>query len=379
MPAVVSETSCTWLHTGYEFFPAMLGAIEGAQESVCLETYIFAAGSLGDQFRAALTRAQERGVRVRVLIDAFGSYGLPAGFWARLTQAGGEVRVFNPLSLHRWAIRNHRKLLVCDEKVGFVGGFNIAPEYDGDGVSCGWCDLGLKIEGPLARELGHSFEEMYGLADFKHRPFVRLRKARAKRTVFAPHEQLLLSGPGRGRSPILRAFRRDLDQARSVQIVAAYFLPTWKLRRRVAAVAGQGGLVQLILAGKSDVRVSQLAGRSLYRRLLQAGAQIYEYQPQILHAKLVIIDDAVYVGSANFDLRSLHFNYELMIRFHNKQLAAQARTIFDAQRAHCRPITLEAWRKSRTLWQRIKQRWAYLLLVRIDPYIARWQWRGLPD
>ncbi len=164
-----------------------------------------------------------------------------------------------------------------------------------------------------------------------------------------------------------------------MKIVAAYFLPTWRLRRQIAATAQKGGQVQLVLAGKSDVKLSQSAGRSLYRRLLRAGVEIHEYQPQILHAKLVIIDDAVYVGSANFDLRSLHFNYELMVRVRSEEFAAQARGIFAAQLAHCRRITFDDWRTSRTFWERVKQRFAYLLLVRIDPYIARWQWRGLPD
>ena len=379
MPAAVSGTTCNWLCTGYEVFPAMLAAIAAAQESVCLETYIFAGGSPGEQVREALLQARKRGVRVRVLIDGLGSYLLPADFWAQLTKAGAEMRVFNPLSLHRVAIRNHRKLLVCDERLAFVGGFNIAPEYDGDGVTCGWCDVGLKIEGPLAAKLARSFDEMFALADFKYRPFARFRRSTAKKTVVSPREQLLLSGPGRGRNPFLRALRRDLEQAQSVRIVAAYFLPTWRLRRQIARAAARGGSVQLILAGKSDVKLSQLAGRSLYRRLLGACVQIYEYQPQILHAKLVIIDDAVYVGSANFDLRSLHFNYELMVRFQGEELAGQARNIFGAQLARCRRITLDEWRKSRTFWERLKQRVAYFLLVRLDPYITRWQWHGLPD
>ncbi len=357
----------------------MLRAIDAAQESVCLETYIFGLGPLGVQFREALVRAQSRKVRVRVLVDALGSYGLPVGYWDDLTQGGGEVRVFNPLSLNSLGIRNHRKLLVCDDRIAFVGGFNIAPEYDGDGVTCGWCDVGVRVEGPLARELAVSFDEMYALADFKHRPFVRFRKPKSKRIVTVPNEQLLLSGPGRGRSPILRALNRDLANAASVQIVAAYFLPSWRLRRQIAARARHGGSVQLILAGKSDVRVSQLAGRSLYRRFLKAGAQVFEYQPQILHAKLVIIDDAVYVGSANFDLRSLHFNYELMVRFQSPEIAAQARNVFAGFLKQCRPITMEEWSKARSFWERLKQRWAYFLLVRIDPYIVRRQWRALPD
>ncbi len=114
MLAAVSGTTNNWLCTGYEVFPAMLGAIEDARQSVCLETYIFAPGSPGAPVRDALVRARARGVSVRVLVDALGSYSLPTDFWAELTKIGGEVRVFNPLSLHRLAIRNHRKLLVCD-------------------------------------------------------------------------------------------------------------------------------------------------------------------------------------------------------------------------------------------------------------------------
>ena len=184
---------------------------------------------------------------------------------------------------------------------------------------------------------------------------------------------------GRGRSPIKRALQRDLAQAQMVQIIVAYFLPTWRIRHSLMRVARRGGQVQLILAGKSDVLVSQLAGQSLYRRLLRGGLDIYEYQPQILHAKLVIIDDIVYVGSANLDQRSLNINYELMIRFENKEIAGRAREVFQSTLKHCRQITFEEWRKSHSLWSRFKQHWSYFLLVRIDPYVAKRQWRRLPD
>src|SRR5439155_16352371 len=177
----------------------------------------------------------------------------------------------------------------------------------------------------------------------------RLRTSSAKRTILAPNEQLLLSGPGRGDSPIKRALRRDLAHAQNVRIIDAYFLPAGRIRRALTRVARRGGRVQLILAGKSDVLVSQLAGQSLYRRFLKAGVEIYEYQPQILHAKLIIIDDVVYVGSANLDQRSLKINYELMIRLQKPEIAEQARAVFANTLRHCRGITFEEWRKSRTL------------------------------
>jgi cardiolipin synthase len=227
--------------------------------------------------------------------------------------------------------------------------------------------------------LAATFEEMFARAEFQHKRFVRLRKSTAQKLVLTPHQQLLLSGPGRGHSPVKRALHRDLTRARNVQIMAAYFLPTWRIRRDLTRVVRRGGTVQLILPGKSDVVISQLAGQSLYRRFLKAGVQIHEYQPQVLHAKLIIVDDVVYVGSANLDPRSLHLNYELVIRFENREMAAQARAIFAGSLAHCRRITREEWQRSRTIWRRFKQRWAYVLLVRIDPYLARRQWRMMPD
>ena len=379
MLSEAANVTYNWLCTGDEVFPAMLAALEEAKTEICLETYTFATGSPGECFRDTLVRARQRGIRVRVLIDALGSYALPANFFEPLQNVGAEVRFFNPIALNRMSIRNHRKLLVCDDQTAFVGGFNIAPEYEGDGVKCGWCDIGLKIVGPLAAQLASSFDEMFARADFRHKRFMRFRRFDAKKSVTWPAEQILFGGPGRGKSPIKSALRADFENARDVKIIVAYFLPTWSLRRGLTEVVKRGGRVQLILAGKSDVLLSQLAGRSLYRRLLKAGVEIYEYEPQVLHAKLIIADDAVYVGSSNLDQRSLQINYELMIRFQNGEIANQARDVFAGTLKNSRRIELERWRKSRSLWQKIKQRFAYWLLVRIDPYFARRQWRDLPD
>src|SRR2546423_1195900 len=150
---LASETtaSCNWLCSGREIFPAMLEAIEEAKTSVRFEIYIYTDGALGRQFLEALIRAQQHGAQVQVLVDALGSFNLPLTFWDPLRAVGGHVRLFNPLKLHRLSIRDHRKCLVCDEQVTFIGGFNIAQEYDGDGVTCGWCDIGLKLTGSLVR------------------------------------------------------------------------------------------------------------------------------------------------------------------------------------------------------------------------------------
>jgi cardiolipin synthase len=173
--------------------------------------------------------------------------------------------------------------------------------------------------------------------------------------------------------------RGDLAAARDVRIMVAYFLPTWRLRRDLVRIAQRGGRVQLILPGKSDVPLSLLAAQSLYRQLLMDGVEIYEFQPQILHAKLIIVDDIVYVGSSNLDQRSLRINYELMIRIQNAQIAGDARAIFAGDLHRCRRIEFEQWRKVHPFWLRLKRRLAYYLLVRIDPNLARRQWRSLPE
>ncbi len=366
-----------WLWTGDQALGEMLDAIDAAQHSVRLEMYIFHQSPIGEDFLRALVTASNRGVRVKVMLDALGSMLLPESFWAALKENGGELRWFNPLNMSRFGFRDHRKILVCDQKVAFIGGFNIATEYLGDGVNTGWRDLGMKIYGPLVEELSEAFDQMFSIADFRQKRFSRLRRSRQQRLVKTDEAELLLSAPGRQRNPIKKAIIADLKKAKRVQIICAYFLPTWNLRRELTAVARRGGQVQLILPGKSDVPLSQAASRSLYRRVMQSGVEIYEYGPQILHAKLIIVDDIVYAGSANLDMRSLHLNYELLVRIADADLAAEARKIFTKDLTHSVRIDPDEWRASRTYWIRLRQRWAYFILARLDPLITRHQIRQL--
>jgi len=353
----------------------MLAAIAAAQKSIQLETYIYSDGKIGRQFREALLAAAHRGVRVQVLVDALGSWLLPEDYFQPLVQAGGQVRRFNPLHLWRFGVRDHRKLLICDGAVIFIGGFNLSDEYDGDGVTRGWCDLGFQMNQPeLARQLGASFHALFALADFRRKPLARLRLFKRKRKTEAVGN-LLLSHPGRGASPFQTALSRDLKTARDVRIVSAYFLPTRRLRRDLMRVVRRGGRVQLILAGKSDVLVSQLAARSLYHRLLKAGVEIYEYQPQVLHAKMILCDQLTYVGSSNLDIRSLSLNYELMLRFNDQTAAADK--IFDGFLAHSKKIERHAWQGLPSFWRRWQFRWAHFLLARIDPFVALRQFRTM--
>jgi cardiolipin synthase A/B len=353
----------------------MLALIQEARRSIRLETYTFDGGVLGQTFLEALSAASARGVRVRVLIDAVGSIGLADSFWATLRAAGGEVRWFNPIALRRVSYRDHRKILVVDDSLAVVGGFNIASEYYGDGVSSGWRDCGLEVMGPLGAELGGSFEAMFARADFRHRRLSRLRRGGTRRQATGQHWQLLLSGPGVGHRVLKHSLAADFSRAQAIQIASAYFLPTWRLRRELRRAARRGARVQLLLAGKSDIRISQLASRRLYHPLLRAGVEIYEYQPQVLHAKLVLADEAVYVGSANLDARSLGINYELLIRVASPELAAGGRWLFEEALTQSRRISLAEWRQARGFLEKLLERASFFLLARADLLLARWLWR----
>ncbi len=363
-----------WLVAGRECFPAMLDAIASARSSVRLETYIYSDGRLGRLFADALLSAARRGVRVCVLVDAFGSWALPENYFDALIAAGASVRRFNRLTFWRFAVRDHRKLLVCDERVAFIGGFNISDEYDGDGIASGWCDIGARIENSqLVAALAASFDELFSFAESHRRPLHRFSLRR--QNVFECDDSRLRSSGLKARS-FSKLLRRDLASATEVRIVSAYFLPTYRLRRALMRVARRGGRVRLILAGRTDVSISQLAAQNLYTRLLKSGVEIYEYEPQVLHAKLISIGPITYVGSANLDIRSLRLNYELIMRFNDKTIASGANEIFEKILEHSRRIEPEAWKQKQTWWQRWKYRWANFLLTRVDPFVALRQFRA---
>lgn len=379
-----------WLRTGAEGLAAVVREIDAACESVRLEIYTFTDDAVGRRVRAALLRAAGRGVRVEVLVDALGSYDLPDAFFGLLRDAGADCRWFNPPKRFNFGTRDHRKLFVFDERRAIVGGFNIADAYDGDGVERGWRDLGLEIsDPPLAQRLARTFDAFFARAGARLKAFQALRRSRLHKTVLDVAGDLLLGGPG-VQPPALKVWlRRNLDvvihKARaagagprpSVDLATPYFLPTFRLLRTLLRAGRAGCRVRLVLPVKSDVRLSQIAARRLYERLFRAGIEVYEYQPQVLHMKLAIIGDAAFVGSANLDPRSLGLNYELLIRITDPQTVQAGREIFESVLAHSRRVEPATWRRARTRWQRWRERWAFLLLARVDPYLMRLRERWL--
>lgn len=358
-----------WYDTGAELLEAELKAIETAKETVCFERYIFRASPLAERFRTAFVEAAQRGVKVTVLLDYLGCLGLPSGYFHELAEAGGKVVWFNPMRWRLWTFRDHRKLLVVDDAEAFVGGCNVAPEYDGDGVTEGWRDGGIGITGPVVKFLAESFESQVKKAGNQ---LWRARKHGHNGWVHAGSEvSLLLMRPGLHQGVLQRALRHDLHQARHLEMTMAYFLPKGRFKRMLLRAAKHARSFRLLLPGKSDVPLMQVASRALYSQFQRHRAEIHEYQPQMLHAKVIVIDDIVYVGSANLDPRSLSINFEVMLRIQNAALAERARATFERDLEHSQAMAKLSWRNPVTWWTQFKEKLALLIFTRLDLGIAQ--------
>ncbi len=358
-----------WFGSGRQFLAAQLAAIGAARQHVQLEMYIFTDSAIGHQFTEALTHAARRGVTVELLVDGIGSALLPNQMFTSIIEAGGQQKWFNPPRLGRWALRDHRKALLVDYALAFIGGCNISDEYNGDGIGQGWRDGGISMEGPVVAHLVSAFEEQWRRADLQRWKLVR---GRHRKTIGSAAEVLaLFIKPGFGKNPFRMALREDLKTAKDIAITSSYFLPTPRLRAQLAQAERGGARVRLLLAGKSDVRLMWWASQSLYYGLVRRGIKIFEYQPQVLHAKVMVLDDIVYIGSANLDPRSLHINFEIMLRVKDAALAAKARAQFETDLLQSHPVTLAQVAGVRSVWLRLKSRLAYFILAKLDPWIAR--------
>jgi cardiolipin synthase len=364
-----------WMHTGTAAYDAMIAMIDGARRTVDVEFYTVAPGTAADRLGTALQGAGARGLRVRVLLDALGSSSLPAAWVERLRAAGAEVRIFNPRPLLRWSFRDHRKLVVCDDEVALIGGFNVAPAFEGDGISSGWRDLGVLIDGALAQDLARGFSALFAAAKLEPAQLRPLARFLRRQRVNLNAASAIVGGPGGPQSLLRKTLRADLKVARRVDVAVAYFLPTRGIRRLLRQ-ATRRGPVRVLLSGNSDVPVSRLASQHLYPGLLRSGVALWEYQPQVMHAKVLVVDDVVYVGSANLDTRSLQLNFELLVRLPSPLLASQVRARIDLDCTLAWRVPVD-WSRRRTLFQRLLQSWSYFLLARVDPFVARGQFRHL--
>jgi cardiolipin synthase len=350
-------------------FRAIMELIAGATSSLYVLMYMFNADEAGDAVRGALDEAACRGVDVKLLIDGFGS-AAPHPFLDVLKRSGGDYCVFNPTYGRRYLVRNHQKIIVADERVAIIGGANIDETYLTDSGPEHWRDLWLRIEGPEAAVASRYCDSLFRWAKRKHSSLRSLRRMTGVYSEFRGPLQWKFSGPLSLRNSWWRSIGRDIRRARRLEMIFAYFAPGGAMIRRIGTV-GKRGQVRLIMAAKSDNTATVAAARHSYGRLLRRHVEIYEYRPAKLHTKLVIVDDAVYIGSSNFDYRSFYLNLEVMLRIHDSAFASAMRSYFEREIADCRAITPRLYRRRARLWRRVKWALAHFLVNIMDYTVTR--------
>jgi len=348
----------------------LIALIDGAATNLKLYYYIFADDESGRLVLKRLVAAARRGVDVRLMVDAFGSGVAGNSFFAPLVEAGGRLGWFGSSWSTRYLIRNHQKMAIADDVSAIIGGFNVSDAYFGLPEEDCWHDMGIRIDGPEVAVLLRWYE---GLWEWVSAPYQSFRALRA--LVRGWHDgngrfRWLMGGPTYSLSPWARTVRSDLEKAQRVDMVAAYFSPGNRMLARLRRVA-QRGTARIILASRSDNTATVAAARLLYGSLLRRGAEIYEYQPCRLHMKLIVIDDAVYIGSANFDMRSLFINLEIMLRIEDAQFADHILGFIDRRVAQSEHITAQRHKERRTAFRFLKGWISYLLVGVLDYQITR--------
>lgn len=370
------------LESGTEFFPALCQAMAQAQRHIHLETYIFADDSTGRQVALCLAEAAQRGVTVCVVVDGFGSRHFMACFWPQLRAAGVEVRVFrrelSPWSVRRHRLRRlHRKLVVVDGALAFIGGINIVDDVPSQRADPPRFDYAVAVRGPVVLDVLYSCQRLWWI----------LTLAYAGRHMELPAVSLPSWPPKDGLSQAAGAMqacflvrdnlrhRRDIEQAyldaiqhaqREVLIANAYFLPGRRFQQALFQAAARGVRVVLLLQGKVEYLLLHFATRSLYSELLAGGVEIYEYQRSFLHAKVAVVDGHwATVGSSNIDPFSLFLAREANVVVQDQSFASQLRTsLLRAIDSGAEAQACAAWQRPPVL-RRLMLRLAYNLVRRL--------------
>jgi len=342
-----------------EFIPRMLAAVDAANHYLLLEMYLVASGEVADRFIHALLQAARRGVRIYLLLDDYGAQRLNRHDRQRLAQPNIHSIYYNPLTsystlynLYRiiWQRishglhRNHRKLLLIDGKLAFAGGTAVTDEVDSPRApEQRWRETMIEIHGPVLGDWQQLFNESWN------------RYAVEPLTLPAlSHAVSAIGQPGRvtvnethSRTGIQRSLLKQLRRARHrVWFATAYFIPSWGLRRKLKRAARAGVDVRLLLPGPiTDHPGVRYASHRYYGRLLKSGIRIYEYLPRFFHAKTVLCDHWVSIGSCNFDRWNLHWNLEANQETDDPTLAATVAAMFDNDFASSHEYTLEDWQQ----------------------------------
>lgn len=358
---------------------AMIGDIEQARERVWLESYIIADDAAGRALGDAMIRRAAAGADCRIMYDAVGSNATPSSFFSRLERSGVQVRAYHSLwnalwrfrSLRMFNRRDHRKLLVVDQRIAYFGGMNIVDQSGIHTVaeakarhlpaSAGWRDVHLRLSGPRQAEVAEAFANLWRKRRIGRRrrrwprwPIRRMLVARRDGIYFFDcRPQLRHRRATRALVPLLRRARR------SITLSMAYFIPQGRVLRELLRARRRGVKVRVIIPGKSDVPAAQWASRHFYEKLLTRGIRIYERKDQMLHSKVMVIDDDwSLIGSCNLDPRSLWYNLEFFAVFRSRAMAATLRRICGFEMRNSRRVTLLDC-LGRPWWQRWLDRLAW--------------------
>jgi cardiolipin synthase A/B len=354
------------LENGDAFFPTMLEAIRGAKDSVNFEVYIFNPDTIGRQFMEAFKDRARAGVEVRVLLDGFGSWRLRRRHRAELVEAGVRVERFRPLALRnlvRIYRRTHRRAIVVDGRTAFIGGAAVADKWAGDVRGPHeWRDSMTRVTGPLVSGIQSAFASnwFYCTGELIAGPrFYPLFEPSQ-----GPSGVSLISSPSDARQPIRSLFWLSFINARRrLWISSSYFIPDAHLRDAVIRRARAGVDVRILVPGNhTDAIPVQWAGRSYYQELLAAGVRVFEFQPSMMHAKTVVVDDAwSIVGSANMDERSMELNEENVLGISDAGFARAVIEGVERDLTRSQEVQLEQWRR-RPFYKRALERLATALI-----------------
>ncbi|MDP2805695.1 MAG: cardiolipin synthase ClsB [Gallionellaceae bacterium] len=359
----VAEHRLTLLRSGEEYFPRLLATIHAAQHSIYLETYLWAEDETGRHLKEALGSAAARDVSVHVMLDGFGSADFPSAWVREMTRLGVKLLWFRPertrFRFARQRLRRlHRKLVLIDESVAFVGGINIVEE-----VLTPRLDYAVEVQGPITVEIAHSMQNLWRLVSW-----INLRRSGER--IHLPHRStqqavsFLVRDNFRYRRGIEQAYLRAIEQAQEEIIIAnAYFLPGRRFRAHLIRAAQRGVRVTLLLQGKVEYRLQHYATRALYEDLLQAGVQIHEYTHHFLHAKVAVIDSKwATVGSSNIDPFSLLLAREANLVVQDVGFAtALHESLLHEIKQNSQAVVCTAWRQ-RSLWLRVALFLSYALV-----------------
>jgi cardiolipin synthase len=337
------------VHTdGDQAFPAMLKAIEQARHRVSFETYVYSAGEVADQFTTAFEAAARRGVDVRLVLDSIGAQKIEQEHIERLEKAGCKVAWFNEvssLSIEEANYRTHRKSLVVDGDTAFVGGIGISDQWARDQEKDPkWRDTMIEVRGPAAVYIEGSFNENW------------IESGEVVEPDLLPHDDqpagparsiVVWSGPEGGASGMKLLYLLSMASARkTLDIQTPYLVTDESTEWSLTEAARRGVKVRLLLEGDiTDAKPVKFAGRAVYERLLEHGIEIYEYQPAMMHAKVIVVDGILsVVGSANLDNRSLELNDELNVAVVDAGFANRLLQDFERDMTKSKRIDLEEWR-----------------------------------